>query len=90
MACQTIAFGRGVCGIAASIQKSQLVPDVEAFPGHIACDADSMSEIVVPIVVKGKVVAIIDIDCKVKNGFDIVDKQNLEHLAGVLGEACDW
>ena len=50
-ACQTIAFGRGVCGTAASSQASQLVADVEAFPGHIACDAESRSEVVVPITV---------------------------------------
>ncbi len=54
VACQTIAFGRGVCGAAASTQTTQVVPDVEAFPGHIACDGDSKSEIVVPIVVGGR------------------------------------
>ena len=55
VACQTIAFGKGVCGAAAQTQKTQLVPDVEEFPGHIACDGDSKSEIVVPIVDNGKV-----------------------------------
>ena len=55
VACQTIAFGRGVCGAAAAKEVTQLVPDVEEFPGHIACDGDSKSEIVVPIIVKGKV-----------------------------------
>ena len=55
VACQTIAFGRGVCGTAAAEGRSVLVPDVDAFPGHIACDGDSRSEIVVPIVQDGKV-----------------------------------
>ncbi|QIW96518.1 hypothetical protein AMS68_002036 [Peltaster fructicola] len=55
VACQTIAFGRGVCGAAASTATTQLVPDVEEFPGHIACDGDSQSEIVVPILKAGKV-----------------------------------
>jgi L-methionine (R)-S-oxide reductase len=90
VACQTIAFGRGVCGAAAKTQETQLVPDVEKFPGHIACDGDSRSEVVVPIVVKGKVVAIIDVDCKVENGFDEVDRGYLEKLAKMIGEGCDW
>lgn len=55
VACQTIAFGRGVCGTAAAEGKTVLVPDVDEFPGHIACDGDSQSEIVVPIVQAGKV-----------------------------------
>jgi putative methionine-R-sulfoxide reductase with GAF domain len=90
VACQTIAFGRGVCGKAAGSQVTQLVPDVEAFPGHIACDGDSMSEIVVPISVRGQCVAIIDVDCAVKDGFDEVDKRYLEELAELLGKSCDW
>jgi len=55
VACQTIAFGRGVCGVAAASGETQLVPDVERFPGHIACDGDSKSEIVVPIIKGGRV-----------------------------------
>jgi len=71
------------------------VGDVESFPGHIACDGDSKSEIVVPIVVRGddgkeKVVAIIDVDCTVLEGFDEVDKVWLEKLAGLLGRGCNW
>ncbi|KAJ8125780.1 hypothetical protein O1611_g7858 [Lasiodiplodia mahajangana] len=93
VACQTILFGRGVCGAAASTQATQLVPDVEKFPGHIACDGDSKSEIVVPITVgegdAKKVVAIIDIDCAELNGFDEVDKKYLEQLAALLGRSCD-
>ncbi|KAI1154435.1 GAF domain-like protein [Nemania diffusa] len=94
VACQTILFGRGVCGAAASTQTTQLVPDVEAFPGHIACDGDSKSEIVVPIAVgegeARKVVAIIDVDCAELNGFDEVDKKYLEQLAELLSRSCDW
>jgi L-methionine (R)-S-oxide reductase len=66
------------------------VPDVEAFPGHIACDGASQSEIVVPVEVNGKVVGIIDIDCAVKNGFDVVDQNALMELAKLLGRCCDW
>lgn len=94
VACQTINFGRGVCGAAAESGKTQLVHNVEEFPGHIACDGDSKSEIVVPIVAdkdgEKKVVAIIDIDCAVLNGFDEVDQKNLEALAELLGKSCDW
>ncbi|GAB1313992.1 hypothetical protein MFIFM68171_04202 [Madurella fahalii] len=97
VACQTIAFGRGVCGAAAAQQTTQLVPDVDAFPGHIACDGDSRSEIVVPILADGdgvgevkKVVAIIDVDCAVPDGFDEVDRVWLERLAGLIGRSCDW
>lgn len=96
VACQTIAFGRGVCGAAAQSQETQLIHNVDEFPGHIACDGDSKSEIVVPILVDQpgsedkKLVAIIDIDCAVLNGFDEVDKENLEKLATLLAEGCDW
>jgi L-methionine (R)-S-oxide reductase len=70
--------------------ETQLVPDVEKFPGHIACDGESRSEIVVPIVRGGKVVAIIDVDCVVEGGFDGIDKESLERLAELLGASCDW
>lgn len=94
VACQTIAFGRGVCGTAAATQKTQLVADVEAFPGHIACDGDSKSEIVVPVIVRqgenSKLVAIIDIDCADLDGFNEVDQQYLEKLADLIGKSCDW
>lgn len=90
VACQTISFGRGVCGAAASTKVTQLVPDVEEFPGHIACDGASQSEIVVPILVDGRTVAIIDVDCAVKSCFDQTDQKYLEELAKLLGESCDW
>ncbi|KAK0759036.1 hypothetical protein N5P37_008525 [Trichoderma harzianum] len=90
VACQTIKFGKGVCGTAAATKTTQLVEDVEKFPGHIACDSESQSEIVVPIVSADKVVAIIDVDCAVLNGFDETDKKNLEQLADLLSKSCDW
>ncbi|KAF2220874.1 GAF domain-like protein [Elsinoe ampelina] len=90
VACQTIAFGRGVCGTAAQEGTTQLVPDVEEFPGHIACDGDSRSEVVVPVKQGGKVVAIIDIDCALPSGFDSEDQHYLEQLATLLSEACDF
>lgn len=90
MACQTIRFGKGVCGAAAASRETQLVPDVDLFPGHIACDSESRSEVVVPIVAGGKVVAIIDVDCAVVNGFDEVDSRYLGELAALLAAGCDW
>lgn len=79
-----------MCGAAAASGETQLVADVDAFPGHIACDGDSRSEIVVPIVVEGRVVAIIDVDCTEVNGFDETDKEWLENLAALLAKGCDW
>ncbi|KAI9037785.1 GAF domain-containing protein [Aspergillus affinis] len=89
-ACQEIRFGRGVCGTAAQKKETVVVPDVLEFPGHIACDASSRSEIVVPILSGGETVAIIDIDCAEPNGFDDVDRKFLEQLAALLAEGCDW
>ncbi|KAI9367113.1 GAF domain-like protein [Aspergillus egyptiacus] len=89
-ACQEIRFGRGVCGTAALKRETVVVPDVLEFPGHIACDASSRSEIVVPILAGGETVAIIDIDCAEPSGFDEEDKKYLEELAALLSESCDW
>ncbi|KAE8379831.1 GAF domain nucleotide-binding protein [Aspergillus bertholletiae] len=89
-ACQEIRFGRGVCGTAAEKRETVLVGDVLNFPGHIACDASSRSEIVVPILAGGETVAIIDVDCTEPDGFDEVDKKYLEDLAKLLADACDW
>lgn len=83
-ACVEIAVGRGVCGTAVETQRTQLVPDVHAFPGHIACDADSQSEIVVPIFSADSVIAVLDIDSPIKNRFTEKDKQGLESLAKVI------
>lgn len=90
-ACQSIAIGRGVCGSAAAQKRIVRVEDVHDFPGHIACDGDSRSEIVVPILAKdGKIVAIIDVDCTEVGGFDKADEEGLGSLAQLLGESCDW
>ena len=84
VACIHIPLGRGVCGTAAQRDATLLVPDVHAFPGHIACDSASNSEIVVPIHGGGRVVAVLDIDSPVKNRFTEVDRAGLEAFAGVL------
>jgi GAF domain-containing protein len=76
-----IAFGRGVCGAAAETQLTQLVPDVHAFPGHIACDSRSESEIVVPVFdASGELIAVFDVDATEKAAFDEVDAEALERL----------
>ena len=78
VACVRIQKGKGVCGTAWEQDKTQLVPDVHAFPGHIACDAASRSEIVVPIHHAGEVAAVLDIDSPVEGRFDEEDKAGLE------------
>jgi GAF domain-containing protein len=83
VACVRITFGRGVCGTAAADQRIVIVPDVETFPGHIACDAGSRSEIVVPIVRDDKVVAVLDLDSYELAAFDDVDALNLAHVAAL-------
>ncbi|KAF2397678.1 GAF domain-like protein [Trichodelitschia bisporula] len=90
VACQAIPLGRGVCGTAAAKGETLVVRDVEEFPGHIACDAASRSEIVVPVVQEGRVVAIIDVDCAEVGGFDGVDKEKLEELAGLIAASSDF
>ncbi|MBW8190270.1 GAF domain-containing protein [Neiella marina] len=79
-ACIRIAKGKGVCGTAMAEGKTQRVADVHAFSGHIACDAASESEIVVPIVVAGQVLAVFDIDSPKKNRFSEVEQNGLEQL----------
>jgi GAF domain-containing protein len=83
-ACIRIPFGQGVCGAAAASGMTQLVPDVHAFPGHIACDAASQSELVVPIVVNGQVRAVIDLDSPESGRFDEDDAAGLERLAAIM------
>lgn len=80
LACTRIRFGKGVCGTAWKEAKTLVVPDVEAFPGHIACSSDSKSEIVVPVIKDEKVVAVLDIDSDSLNSFDEVDACYLEKL----------
>lgn len=89
VACVRIPFGKGVCGTAAQTQQTQLVEDVHAFPGHIACDVASNSEIVIPIVVEGKVVAVLDIDSPDYNRFTQRDQHGLEALLPTL-QQLDW
>ena len=84
VACIHIPLGRGVCGTAAQRDETQLVPDVHAFPGHIACDSASNSELVVPIHRNGSVVAVLDIDSPVPNRFSEADRAGLEALVKVL------
>lgn len=81
IACVRIAFGRGVCGTAAADKRTVIVPDVAKFPGHIACDAGSRSEIVVPIVKNGTVVAVLDLDSYEPAAFDEVDAAGLQPIA---------
>ncbi|KAF2710201.1 GAF domain-like protein [Pleomassaria siparia CBS 279.74] len=90
VACQTIAIGRGVCGTAVEKKTTQLVEDVERFPGHIACDGASKSEVVVPIFQDGRVVAIIDVDCAELSGFTVEDQVALEHVAELIAKSCDF
>lgn len=91
VACQTIPFGKGVCGTAASTLKTQVVSDVNKFPDHIACDGETLSEIVVPIISdKGKVLGVIDLDCLDYNGFGETDKKYLEELAELIAKTCNF
>ncbi|PGZ01194.1 GAF domain-containing protein [Bacillus cereus] len=83
-ACVRIPFGRGVCGVAAETKTTQLVADVHQFPGHIACDSASNSEIVVPIMKEGNVIGVLDIDSPEKNRFDEVDQHYLEKFVETL------
>lgn len=87
VACTRIRFGRGVCGTAWKDAKSQLVPDVEKFPGHIACSSASVSEIVVPVTDKnGKVLAVLDVDSERYDVLDETDVLYLEKLAAMVAE----
>ncbi|PZD96009.1 histidine kinase [Paenibacillus sambharensis] len=83
-ACVRIPLGRGVCGTAAQNQKTELVPDVHLFPGHIACDAASQSEIVVPIMKDGQLLGVLDIDSPIKNRFNEQDQLYLEQFVEML------
>ncbi|GAB2569632.1 GAF domain-containing protein [Gracilibacillus alcaliphilus] len=83
-ACVRIKSGKGVCGTAVSEQQTQLVADVHQFPGHIACDAASQSEIVVPIIKDGEIFGVLDIDSPSKNRFDEVDQKYLEQFVKTL------
>jgi GAF domain-containing protein len=86
-ACVRIPVGRGVCGTAAARRETVLVPDVHAFPGHIACDSASNSEIVVPIVRNGTLLGVLDLDSPVHARFDEADARGLEALVRILVES---
>lgn len=89
-ACSVIALGKGVCGTAAAAAQAIVVPDVHAFPGHIACDPLSRSELVVPIVSDGFVVAVIDVDSPLLGRFTTDDRDGLWSIAKVLSKRVMW
>ena len=84
LACTRIAKGKGVCGTAWAERQTVIVPDVDAFPGHIACSSLSRSEIVVPVISQGNVIAVLDIDSEHLSTFDSTDRENLEKIASML------
>ena len=84
LACSRIAYGRGVCGTAWKDERTQVVPDVEQFPGHIACSSESRSEIVVPMFKEGRVVAVLDIDSEHLSTFDETDRLWLERITELI------
>ncbi|PHR21224.1 MAG: hypothetical protein COA41_02695 [Sphingopyxis sp.] len=85
-ACIRIAMGAGVCGAAAATGQVQRVADVHAFPGHIACDADSRSELVVPVTNNGKVIAVLDLDSPLPDHFSAEDEQAMVALIGAISK----
>ena len=89
-ACVRIALGKGVCGTAAARRETLVVPDVLKFPGHIACDAASRSEIVVPLLANGKVAGVLDVDAPKENRFDDEDRDGLERVAKILLSKVNW
>lgn len=84
VACTRIAFGKGVCGSSWEEKKTIIVPDVERFPGHIACSSLSRSEIVIPLIENEQVVAVLDVDSDQLNQFDNTDKRYLEEISNLL------
>ncbi|MHB1391887.1 MAG: GAF domain-containing protein [Clostridia bacterium] len=89
-ACTRIKPGKGVCGTAVVEMKTQLVPDVHLFPGHIACDSASNSEVVVPLIKDGTLYGVLDIDSPIKNRFDELDAKYLQLFANKLNKYIDW
>jgi len=89
-ACVHISMGRGVCGTAASTGQIQVVDDVEQFPGHIACDAASQSEIVLPIFQNSRLIGVLDIDSPVKGRFDMEDARGLTGFIDILNKYILW
>jgi len=89
-ACIRIDMGKGVCGTAATRRETMVVADVDAFPGHIACDSASKSEVVVPIVQDGRMIGVLDIDSPTRNRFDACDAQGLESVVQIIVAGCDF
>ena len=89
-ACTGIEFGSGVCGTAASSREIQVVPNVNEFPGHIACDGETKSEIVVPLVWNDEVVGVLDIDSPIFSRFDAEDAKGLEVFAQIILNSINW
>jgi len=89
-ACTHIEIGKGVCGTAAKELKAQVVKDVNEFPGHIACDSASSSEIVIPIVKDEKLIGVLDIDSPILNRFDEEDAIHLQKFVDILNKYVDW
>jgi GAF domain-containing protein len=87
LACLRLAPGKGVCGAAFASRRTIVVPDVHAFPGHIACDTTSRSEIVVPLVAGGRGLGVLDVDSHLPAAFDDEDRRGLEAVAGVVAAA---
>ncbi len=87
LGCLDIPFARGVCGAAARERRTVIVPDVHEFPGHIACDPNSASEIVVPVFdARDELIAVLDVDSTIRDAFDDVDQRYLEEIVGLLRE----
>ncbi|GAB6138140.1 GAF domain-containing protein [Halanaerobaculum tunisiense] len=89
-ACIRIPKGDGVCGTAIATEETLVVPDVDQFPGHIACDSDSQSEIVVPIIVAGEIQGVLDLDSPIQKQFSACDQEYLEEVVAILIDQCQW
>ena len=89
-ACNRIAIGKGVCGTAVATKEVQLVPDVHLFPGHIACDSASNSEVVIPIIKDDKVIGVLDIDSPIKDRFTELHVEYLQMFVYTLNQYIEW
>jgi len=89
-ACARIPFGRGVCGATAALRKTMVVPDVHAFPGHIACDSASASEIVIPVIKDGELLGVFDIDSPLPDRFSDEDRAGLENMLAAFIDGTDF
>ena len=89
VACTKIPFNKGVCGKCATTLETILVPNVHEFPGHIACDSASNSEICIPIIINNKFYGLLDIDSPIINRFSVIDKSNLEKLTQIITNELD-